>query len=596
MQRVFLFIILMVFAAGAFGQAPAAGFDLSNYGVKIEPDKRLVVVLATLEMATEKNAEGKDERLLDTQLSDSGKKFRDQLIKDNAGLNEDVRRRISNFVTQYKKRHLSATDAEIIAPFISMAYTLTPVPDLGDPVITSDLPGSLLDVLDFAPLAREFYRRSTIGSKLDDYVKEYRLESDGILRSSAREMVSELLDYLHTRPRLFFKEKIKVETSKSASKSGTLEKTEIREHERRFIIVPEKLAAKGNINFLNVRDDYYVIVPPDSDLIFSETRRAFLQFVVDPLVLGNSREIAAMRDWVKPLLDERRKTDPAVSPDVFLAVSRSLVAAIDIRQTEYIQTRIATTRSRQNIELAKTDDEKRAVSTELENFKRSMADESTLQLYEDYEKGAVLSLYFAEQLKGIEASGFDIASSLREMIASFDAAKETERIAASSDARKRALAAREDRRRNPGNRTGIAENPVTTRLLEIQKTIDAKDYPKAAADLKHLLVKNPSEPRIHYNIGRVAALVATATEDAEMQAQKLLEAKEAYSNVLTTATTATDRSLLSLTYFALGRIYEHFNDEETAVKLYDLAIKLTDIAGGAYREAIAAKQKLLKPQ
>ncbi len=35
-----------------------------------------------------------------------------------------------------------------------------------------------------------------------------------------------------------------------------------------------------------------------------------------------------------------------------------------------------------------------------------------------------MAFYFADQLKGTEDSGFDIASSLREMIATLDASKE----------------------------------------------------------------------------------------------------------------------------------------------------------------------------
>src|SRR5258708_20336579 len=149
-----------------------------------------------------------------------------------------------------------------------------------------------------------------MSSKLDDYVKEYRSDADGILRTSSREMVSELLDYLHTRPRLVFTEKIKVETKKDNSKKGMIQKIETREHERHFYIVPERLSAKSNINFLNIRDDYYVIVPPDADLSFSDARRAFLQFVIDPLVLDYSKEITFMRDWAKRLLTEQRKTTP----------------------------------------------------------------------------------------------------------------------------------------------------------------------------------------------------------------------------------------------------------------------------------------------
>ncbi len=590
-----LFLVLL-FAATAFGQNNAPVADLSNYGVRIEPDKRLIVVLAALEMATAKNAAGLDERIINTPLTEKGKKFREQLVADNSTLNEDLRRRISMFVAGHKKRHSGTTDSELVAPFISMAYSLSPVPELADPVVMNDLPGSLLDVLDFAPLAREFYRRSTLATKLDDYVKEYRRDSDGVLRSSAREMVSELLDYLHTRPVLTITEKVKTQTQKGKSKREVIQKIETRTHERNFYLVPERLAARGTITFLNVRDDYSVVVPPDADLLFSEARRAFIQFIIDPLVLNNAKEIGPMRDWVKQLLDERRKTSPSLSPDVFLAISRSLVAAIDVRQAEYEQVRIATSQAREKIARVKADYEKRAVSAELERFKQTVADESTLRLYEDHENGSVLSFYFADQLKGVEDSGFDIAASLREMIASFDATKESGRIATTADARRRAIAAREDRKKHPETRPVTVENPVTTRLLAIQKTIDQKDLAKAAADLKQLNAEFPSEPRVHYSIGRVASLRAESMDDPEMQAKTLLEAKTAYTNVISTATAETDKALLSLAFVALGRIYEFENQNDYAIKLYDKALELQDIPGGAFRDALAAKQRLLKPQ
>ncbi|MFN2501127.1 MAG: hypothetical protein ABR530_03840 [Pyrinomonadaceae bacterium] len=578
----------------AMGQAP--GFDLSNYGVTVEPDKRLIVVLSALEMAQTKNAAGTDEKLINTPLSEKGLAFRARLLQDNAGLNDDLRRRISVFVTQYKKQHPNRSDSEITAPFMSMAYALSPVPELADPLVTSDLPGSLLDVLDFAPLVREFYRRSTISSRMVDYVKEYREDSEGALRRSAREMVSELLGYLHTRPRLVIQEKVKTNLPKNKKKAGALQQVETVEHERRFVLVPEKLAPKGAITFLNIRDDYYVIVPPDTDISFSEARRAFLQFVVDPLVLANTKEMAAIREWAKPVLDARRKADPGVSPDVHLAVSRSLVAAIDVRQAEYVRLNIATDQARQRIGRVQTDAEKRTISAELDKFKQSQSDEAMQQLYEDHQRGAILSFYFAEQLKGIEDSGFDIAASLREMLASFDPTKETDRAAFTAEARKRAVAAREERKRHRDTRSAVIENPVTTRLLEIQKTIDGKDYARATVDLKQLLAKNPGESRIYYNLGRVAGLAAVGIEDEDAQAAKLVEAKAYYENVLRSATGSTDRALLSLTYVALGRIYEHFNDNAYAIRLYDQAIKLDDVAGGGYKEALDAKARLVKPQ
>src|SRR6187549_3200348 len=136
MRRSIVFLLISIFALSVSGQN--AGFDLSNYGVRIEPDKRLIVVLGALEMATVKNAAGADEKLLNTPLSENGKKFRERLLSDNASLDPDLRRRIATFILQYKKNRPQLSDADLIAPFISMAYTLTPVPDMADPAVVSD--------------------------------------------------------------------------------------------------------------------------------------------------------------------------------------------------------------------------------------------------------------------------------------------------------------------------------------------------------------------------------------------------------------------------------------------------------------------------
>jgi hypothetical protein len=113
-----------------------------------------------------------------------------------------------------------------------------------------------------------------------------------------------------------------------------------------------------------------------------------------------------------------------------------------------------------------------------------------------------------------------------------------------------------------------------------------------------LLDKNPGEPRIYYNLGRVASLTAaTLNEDADAQKAKLLEAKVAYENVVRIAQKQQiDPALLSLSYVALAKIYEFYDENSYAMSIYDAAIKLGDVSGGAYSEALAAKQRLLKNQ
>ena len=596
MKKLVLIAAIFSFSGAVFGQNVPTGFDLTNHGVRIEPDKRVMVVLATLDAARTTNAAGESIPVINSPLSAEGSKFRDQLRSDLAALNPELRDRISSFVLRYKRSRPTATDSELVAPFISMAYTLSAYPDLADPVVTSDLPGSLLDVLDFAPLVRDFHRRSSFSGNLNDYVKSYLAVADGRLRSSAREMVNELLTYLQTKPQLYFSEKIRTETQKSGSKGERLSNIVTRERERRFFIVPEMLAPAATVNFVNIKDDYYVILPPDTDIGFSEVRRGYLQFIIDPIILSNSKEIGMIREAVKKLLDERRKTNPSISPDIYLTISRSLVAAIDSKQLERERIEIATAQARQRITQMKTDDERRAVSRELDEQKLGFADETALRLSEDYEKGAILVFYFSEQLKGIEDSGFDIAASMREMLLSFDPVKETGRLEQYAPARNRALAAREGRKNNPGT-TAVIENPVTSRLIEIQETINAKNYRQAETDLKALLEKNPGEARIFYNIGRVASLSAQNIADEDQQKAKLLEAKVAYENVLRIATVQRiDSALVSLSYVALGKIYEYYNETSYALGIYEAAIKIGDVPGGAFGEAVAAKGRLIKNQ
>ena len=593
MKKVLFIIFILALYLNVFAQS--ASFDLTDYGVSIEPDKRLIVVLASLEAAQTKDASGEIKPVIKTPLSEQGEKFRQLLQTDLANSNDDLRQKIGNFIIQYKRRHPKASDAEILAPFISMAYTLSPVPDLSEPARTTDLPGDLLEVLDYSPLVREFYRRSGINTKLDEYVKTYQSAGDE-MRKSARNMVGDLLDYLHTRPQLSYIDRIKTE-SKSAKGKKTLAKTEIRERNRKFVIVPEMLAPKGTINFVNARDEYYAIVPPETDLAVSEVRRAYLQFVFDPLVLKNAKDISTFSAGIKTLLEAQRQKNPDISPDIYLATLRSLVAAADARQIEFEKTRNATAQARRKIDQMKTIDEKKAVSAELEAFKQTLADETAVSLSEAFEKGAVLSFYFADQLKGLEDSGFDIASSLRDIILSLDTTKETNRLAKFADARKRGLAAREERRKISETAPTIAENPVTKKLLDIDAVIKNKNYKEAEAQLKQLLQTYPNDsPRIYYSLGRNASLSAETISDSEALKSRLLEAKVFYDNALRSAVSTTDKQLLFLTYVALARIYE-FNDEnEYAVKLYEAAMKNADVKSQSYKEAAAARERLMKDQ
>ena len=220
-------------------------------------------------------------------------------------------------------------------------------------------------------------------------------------------------------------------------------------------------------------------------------------------------------------------------------------------------------------------------------------DELLLKLSESYEKGAVLSFYFAQQLKGLEDSQFDIASSLRDMILSLDTTKETSRLTETADARKRALAVRDQQRKNA---LAIIENPLTKKLTEIEPLIQSQKYAEAETELRALLAANPTEPRVFYALGRVKSLSAASITELEKRNGQLLEAKNFYENVLKSATDKTDTALISLTYVALARLYEYYDQNQYAVKIYEKVISMGDMKGGGYQEAVVARERLLKQQ
>lgn len=564
----------------------AAGFDLSEYGVTIQPEPRLIIMMAALDAA------GFDP----TPKGEEPSAFRAQLRRDQAGLDEDLRKRLSNF---YKSNKLAgdATPAEQAARYVSLAYAMGSVPGLEAPARSLDLPSGLLEVLDFAPLVGEFYRKSGIAERLPSYIRLYQAEADR-LRAPAAELVRYTLSYLHTRPITTTIERIPVKSQPSGNKkSDQPPRYTTRERERRFFIVPDLLAATGAINFRIIGDDYYAIVPPDTNPASSELRRAYLQYVVDPLIARYNRDIAARRDALKQLLDNLAKSGKSVSPDVFNAVGRSLVAAADARLNEAARRDALARETQAKLTQTKDTTAREAIIKESQATRTSIEDEVVAELSEDYERGAVLDFYFADQLRGVETSGFDIANFFADMIASFDVARESRRLEEGSAARSRALAARKARRTQRAE-AGAAESTEASRRTLIKKLIEVDDmlrirnYEGAEATLRSLLQEYPGEPRIFFALGEAATQQARETTDDELQVQRLNRALAHYRMAVSASTASADPALLSRAHAAMGRILAFLDQSEEAMKEFDAAIKLGRVTGGAYDEAVAGKQKL----
>ena len=581
-----LFLASPVVSSQTVQQRPGATFEVSEYGVDFQADPRLILVMAALDAA------GLDTVPPGRQPS----AFHTKLRKDLTNLDPDLRARLRTF---YERNRLPApaTPADQAARYVSLALALGPAPTFDAPARSEDLPAGLLEVLDFAPLVQEFHRRSGIDEHMVEYVRAYQAEGDR-LRAPTAEMVRALLTYLHTRPITSSSERVEVKDPKKNSKE---KKYTFRQKERRFLILPDLLAARGAINFRIIGDDYYAVVPEGTDPTASELRRAYLQYVIDALVLRFNKDIAQRREQVKQLLTERQKAGAQVSPDVFLSVSRSLVTAADARYEETRRLEMVTRDSRARLAAAKTDADRATIGKSAEAEMKAIQDETVARLAEEYEKGAVLAFYFADQLKGIESAGFDLANFFADMIASFDPVREAKRPAEYAETVQRALAAREARtaaRRSQSEVTTNApgrESALVRDLATIEDTLRNKDYTGAEARLREMLTEYPREPRIFFALGRTASLAAMDATDEQVQAERLNRALGHYRLAVAASSPETDKAIMSRAHESMGRINAFLENTAEAVKEFDEAIKLGDVRGGAYREALEGKKKLNQP-
>ena len=591
-MKQYLLILLIMLAGGVVSaqqpvqQRPGATFEVSEYGVDFQADPRLITVMAALDTA------GFDP----TPAGRAPSVFRAKLRKDLANVDADLRNRLKSFFER-NKLPAPATPADQAARYVSLALALGPTPSLEAPPRSDDLPAGLLDVLDFAPLVQEFYRRSGIDEHMVEYVRAYQGEGDR-LRGPTTEMVRSLLTYLHTRPLTSSSERVEVKNPSNKNKQKTYT---FREKERRFYILPDLLAPRGAINFRIIGDDYYAVVPEGTDPTSSELRRAYLQYVIDALVLRFNKDIALKRDQVKQLLSEREKAGAQVSPDVFLSVSRSLVTAADARYEEARRLEALSRETRARFTAAKTEADKATIVKSAEAEMKAIQDETVARLAEEYEKGAVLSFYFADQLKGIESAGFDLANFFPDMIASFDPVREAKRPAEYAETVQRAIAAREARTAARRSQEEAAvegngkEAALVRDLAAIEDTLRSKDYNGAENRLREMLKDYPREPRIFFALGQTASLAAADATDENVQAERLNRALGHYRMAVAASSPETDKAIMSRAYEAMGRINLFLENNAEAAKQFDEAIKLGDVRGGAYKEAVDARKKLTNP-
>ena len=217
-----------------------------------------------------------------------------------------------------------------------------------------------------------------------------------------------------------------------------------------------------------------------------------------------------------------------------------------------------------------------------------------------------MSFFFADRLREVQASGFDIGSLFPEMLVGFDPARETKRLQEVSSARDRALAARKAHPRysawlidpNAENREAretVRTSALVKSLSEVEALLQTRQYEQAETRLTSLLQQYRGDSRLLFTIAQTASLWARETTDDELQTQRLNRALANYRLAVAATSPENDRVLLSRAHEAMGRILAFLEHNDEAMKEFEAAIRIGEVRGGAYRDAIEGKRKLTQP-
>ncbi|HKC88181.1 MAG TPA: hypothetical protein VKG02_19500, partial [Blastocatellia bacterium] len=370
------------------------------------------------------------------------------------------------------------------------------------------LPQEVREIADFALLLEEFYRATGFSKLAPKYFEAY-VNVAQTYGAPAGLALGTALSYLHTEPvlelpPLYTPRKTSGKPPKVDDKKGDKkgDKKTVQDvavdppnRVRQFIIIPDLLNATGAANLRVVGDVYYLLLGPTTVPNIEAMRRAFLTFVIDPLTEHQIKQVAAIRDPLKSLMESRgdRLDKEYAKRNAYFLITDSLVRATDARMD----------------------------ALGLSARRKSSEDEALYDLSLGYDRGAVLVYHFFEQMKAYEAVGVDIRDYLAAMLGNIDFKRESKR----SDEYAQRLAHGKQMREEAALASAIASAPPPTisnadeklmaRIVEADQMIKARRYDEAKTTLESALKDQPNNARALYGMADVTSKKATTLEDAD---------------------------------------------------------------------------------
>ncbi|MGH9940203.1 MAG: hypothetical protein ACREAM_28510 [Blastocatellia bacterium] len=558
------------------GKLPLAdrpNLSLADVNTDIGVDRRVIVMMAALNIA------GYDYESGGRQLS----ALRRQIREDLRDANPDLVRRLGNYFQAHRK---DANTAAAVAPYLSLALSLTEPPAFTIDVPADRLPDDVREITGFALLLEEFYRATGFSKLMPKYLEAYVKVAQNY-GAPAGSALGAVLSYLHTEPVLELpplyiprrtsgpppKADDKKSDKKDDKKRAEGPALELPNRVRQFVIMPDLLNATGAANLRVVRDTYFLLLGPTTEPNVEAMRRAFLTFVIDPLSERQVKEVAAIRGPLRKLMESRgdRLDKEYAERSAYFLITDSLVRATDARMD----------------------------TLGFAARRKSSEDEALYDMSLGYDRGAVLVYHFYDQMKAYEAVGVNVRDYFSAMLGAIDFERESKRLDEYAQRLTRVKQLRTEATLAPAPPLTIsnADDELVARIIEADRMIKARKYDEAKTALESALKEKPNNARALFGLADISSKKATAMEDADRVEEALFDAIEYYRQAAKNASPETEKWLMQRSYVAAAKILDFIveTNPSLAEKLapeataaYELAIQLGKVEGGAYEEAEAA--------
>ncbi|MFN7621838.1 MAG: hypothetical protein ACK5RS_01690 [Acidobacteriota bacterium] len=548
--------------------ADRPNLTLEDVNTVIAIDKRVIVMMAALNMA------GYDYEPGGRALS----VVRQQLRNDLREIRPELVQRIRSYFQAHRK---GATDAAAVAPYLSLALSMTDPPAFTIDVAADRLPEDVREITDFALILEEFYRETRFSRLLPKYVETYVKVAE-TYGQSAGLALGTVLTYLHTEPVLELPPLYVPRRTERPKKGAPIERISIPNRVRQFVILPDLLNATGAANLRIVRDTYYLLLGPTVEPNVEAMRRAFISFVIDPLTEKQVREVSAIRGDLRKLMESRgeRLDQEYAQRSAYFLLTDSLVRATDARMDV----------------------------VGLAARRPSSEDEALYELSLGYDRGAVLVYHFYEQIKAFEPVGVNIRDYFASLLRNIDFTRVAARLTEYATRLERVKKLRTEATLAPAPKPTIAnaDEKLVSQILDADRLMKARSYESARLLLETALRENPNNARVLFGLAEVASKQATSLEDADRVEEALFAAIEYYRQAVKNAAPETEQWLAQRGYVAAARILDFIAENNPAlaerlaadaVAAYEAALRIGKVEGGAFEEAEKAlRERPQKPK